>query len=460
MNHLLSKVTLAFSLLSFGVFAFAEESVSLTVEDAVAYSQEHSRAIRSAAIDVDSKADARNHALNAFLPDVSFSGTLARPNSYDSTYAKLLNPLYERNGMGSPIATGWSSEGERYNAIGSASISINWGLSIIEKVKKSNIDYKNGLVTWEDTVKQNERNIKKLFYSLLLQQKSLENDKASLENTLKRYENTENSHRNGGTSKMNVLQSKVTYQNMKRDVEKKEIELKRQMREFASLLGLSPDTSIELSGSLESERFVVDKEKLLSLYTAYNSQIKSLELQIDSVKAQMRGLNLDSWTPTLSLNYATKQTMSGINKNWFDSSAWTDKGNLSISLTWNFTNVLPFSNNRIKYHDLERQKEKLELQLEQKRDDVLLDTQKIFDDLDSSAVSLESCRENIALAEESYLLVGKAYNAGSAELIEVREAEDQLNKSRLAEQSELYTYICALTDLEYMLNLPKGWQNN
>ena len=94
---------------------------------------------------------------------------------------------------------------------------------------------------------------------------------------------------------------------------------------------------------------------------------------------------------------------------------------------------------------------------EQDGDPDLVD--KLFDELESSAVSLESCRENIALAEESYSLVSKAYNAGSADFIEVRDAEEQLNKSRLSEQSELYTYICALTDLEYMLDLPDGWRN-
>ena len=412
------------------------EEVELTVEDAVKYAREHSRTIRSAAIDVDSKADARNHSLNAFLPDVGFSGTISKPN--EGTAEKEI---------------------DNYSVIGSASISLSWGLSIIQKVKKANIDYKNGLLSWDETVRQNERDVKKLFYALLLQQKTLETDKASLSNTKKRNENTEKSYRTGGSSKINFLQSKVTYQNMKRDIEKAEIALNRQLREFASILGLSPETKVILSGSLETQIVVLTKEELLSLHSAYSNQVESLELQIQSVESQMKALNLDSWTPTLSFNYSTKQTMTGLDNDWFDGSSWTDRGSASLTLSWNFTNVLPFSNNRIKYHDLERQKEKLELQLEQKKDDILLDSQKLFDELESSAVSLESCRENIALAEESYSLVSKAYNAGSADLIEVRDAEEQLNKSRLSEQSELYTYICALTDLEYMLDLPDGWKN-
>jgi len=425
----------ALFLFSFALFA-QEEVVTITVEQAVDYAQKYSRSIRKTAIDVDSKKDSRNHALNAFLPDISFSAALSRPNE---------SSIKTESSLGS------------YSATGSASISLNWGLSIIEKVKKANRDYEAGLISWEQTIKQNNRDIKKLFYNLLLQHKSLENDRATLENTKARYESTEKKYRSGNAPKFDVLQSKVTYQNMKRDVDNASIALSRQLREFAVILGFKPDTKITLSGSLETEIVAIDREKLLSAYSAYSSDIKLIEMQIDSLDCQMKALNYDSWTPTLSFGYSTKPTLTGIDNDWLDSSNWHDKGSMSFSLTWNFTNALPFSNNRIKYHDLERQKEQQKLNLEQKKDDILLDSSKLFDELETSSVSLASCRENIALAEESYSLVSRAYNAGSADLIEVSDAEMQLNKSRLAEQSELYTYLCALTDLEYMLDLPEGW---
>ncbi len=417
------------------LFAEGEsEKIVIDVEKAVEYANNYSRTIKSASIDVDSKSDARNHVLNAFLPDVSFSGTIAKPNEPDEIKA------------------------EYYSAIGSAQISLSWGLSIIEKVKKANRDYEAGVLSFEMAIRQNTRDVKKLFYHLLLQQKSLENDRKTLETTKTRYESTEKSYRSGNAPRFDVLQSRVTYQNMKRDVDNAEIALERQKREFAVVLGLSPEAKIELSGSLETDIVELDKAKLLETYSAYASDIRSLELQIESLDAERRGLNYDSWTPTLSFNYATKQTMTGLDKNWLDGANWSDKGSASLSLTWNFTNALPFSNNRIKYHDLERQQEQLKLKLAQKKDDILLDSAKLFDELETSSRALDSCRENIKLAEESYDLVSRAYRAGSAELIEVRDAEAQLNKSRLAEQSELYTYICALIDLEYMLDLPKDWK--
>lgn len=434
-------------------------AVTLTVQDAVDYARQNSRAIKIAAIDIDSKADARQHVLNVFCPDVSFSGTIAVPNEYDTTYATLLNPLYEKAGMGSPIPTDFEREADKYSVIGSASISFSWGLSIIEDVKKANRDYEAGLISWEQVVKQNERDVKKLFYSLLLQQKTIENDKETLQNTYQRYLNTKKSYESGSAPRLDMLQSNVTYQNMKRDIEKEELGFKSQLKQFAVILGFPAETELTLDGSLEVDMVDFNQEEMLAKYMNSNAEVRLLEKQVESVSAQMRGLNLDSFTPTLSFSYATKPTLNPIDADWLGGSNWSDKGSGSMSLTWNFTNALPFSDNRIRYKDLKRQREQLYLKIEQKKQDIANDIQKLFDDITSSVHSIQAVKENIALADEAYKLLNHAYSNGTVDFIEVKDAETQLNKAKLAEQSELFTYISSLAELEYILDLPSDWRN-
>lgn len=446
-SFLISTLIFLFSL------AFAEK-VTLTVQDAVDYAQKNSRAIKIAAIDVDSKSDARNHVLNVFCPDVSFSGTIAAPNEYDTTYATLLNPLYKAHGY-SGLPTDYEREADKYSVIGTASISLSWGLSIIEDVKKANLDYEAGMISWEQATKQNELDVKKLFYSMLLNQETIKNDRETLQNTYQRYLNTEKSYKSGNSPRLDVLQTHVSYENMKRDVEKEELAFKSQMKEFATILGFSADTEIVLSGTLETEIREFDRTEILAKYTSSNSEIRLLEKQAESVSAQMRGLNLDSFTPTLTFSYATKPTLNPIDDNWLDGSNWSDKGSGALSLVWNFTNALPWSDNRIRYNDLKRQREKIYLQIEQKKDDIKNETEKLFDDLESSASALKTVKENIELAEEAYRLLTRAYANGTVELIEVKDAETQLNKTRLSEQQELFTYISALAELEYVLDLPE-----
>ncbi|MCR4823095.1 MAG: TolC family protein [Treponema sp.] len=413
-------------------FTQEKEKITLNVDQAISYAREHSRSIKSAAIDVESSSDNRNHVLNVFCPDVNFSGTISRQNA--ST--------------------------DIYTVNGNASLSLNWNLAIIEDIKKANRDYEGGLISWEQTVKQNERDVRKLFYSILLQQESLKNDRQTLENTLQRYENTKKSYESGRAAKLDLLQSNVTYQNMKLDVEKTETAFKQQLRQFTSVLGIPAGREIELEGSLDTEVFEVNKEELLGKYSAYNSEIRLLETQLKGIQAQITGADLKSYTPSFAFNYSTKPTLTPMDQDWFNGDKWNDKGSLSFTLSWDLTNALPFSNNRIKRRDLERQRDQLNLKIQQKKDDIILDTEKLFDQLAASKESIEASKENITLAEESYRLLSTAYNNGSADFIQVKEAESQLNKARLARQSELYTYICAITDLEYMLDLPKDWQIN
>ena len=294
---------------------------------------------------------------------------------------------------------------------------------------------------------------------MLLQQKTIQNDRESLENTYQRFLNTEKSYKSGNAPRLDVLQSHVTYQNMKRDVEKEELDFNSQMKQFAAILGFDSETEIELDGSLEIDVVDFDQQKILAQYTNLNSEVRLLEKQRDSLSAQMRALNLDSFTPTLTFAYATKQTLNPIDDDWFNSSNWSDKGSTSMSLVWNFTNALPFSNNRIKYNDLKRQREQLTLKIEQKKQDIAIEVQKLFDDITSSVSSIKAIKENIELAKEAYNLLSKAYSNGTVELIEVKDAESQLNKARLAEQSEFFTYISAIVELEYLLDLPEGITN-
>ena len=124
----MKKLVAIFTTVLLAATVGAQENLTLTVEEAVDSAREHSRTIRSAAIDVESQSDARNHVLNVFLPNVSFSGTITKPNEYDTTYATLLNPLYEQTTGTRPLPTDFTSTGDEYTVVGTASISFTWAL--------------------------------------------------------------------------------------------------------------------------------------------------------------------------------------------------------------------------------------------------------------------------------------------------------------------------------------------
>ena len=72
--------------------------------------------------------------------------------------------------------------------------------------------------------------------------------------------------------------------------------------------------------------------------------------------------------------------------------------------------------------------------------------------LNQSRAAIESSNRNISLAQKSYDMTSIAYRNGTTELLDVREAETQLNQAKLALASEKFNYLSGLLDLEFAIN--------
>jgi outer membrane protein TolC len=72
--------------------------------------------------------------------------------------------------------------------------------------------------------------------------------------------------------------------------------------------------------------------------------------------------------------------------------------------------------------------------------------------LNKSMEQLETLILNISLADEAYRMSLEAYDAGSKELLEVKDSERDLNTAKLEVLKEKYNYTTGLLDLEYALN--------
>ena len=174
-----------------------------------------------------------------------------------------------------------------------------------------------------------------------------------------------------------------------------------------------------------------------------------LQKNLEAYNAQIKANNLGSFTPTLSLNYGFKPMNSG----FYDmgkSDSWRDTGSVSATLTWDITNMLPFSENRLANKKLKRQKEKTQLAIADQQEKNNMDVSKILDEMWNAKTSMDANKENIALARESYQLTYESYSNGGTDYQALRDAQDELNKALLAEQSNYYTFQAGLADLEYM----------
>lgn len=418
-----------------------EPVVRLTIEQAVDYARENSKTLQSSAIDLEIKKRASSYSWNQFMPSVQVTGTMSRKNEV----TPISIPSYPMPPQPDP------TEADHWTAVGGVSVSWNFSAAMIESIRLAKRDYEAGLISWDQTLRQTELQIEKLFYGLLLQEESLKIQQDSLENARLRMEQARINYLNGLIPELSYIQAQVSYQNMKPSVMKQEQLLKQQLDMFGFLIGLPVGTKIELEGAIEPPRIELVAQDLVDISMENNPDILLLNKNLEILKLTYSMQNLQTYIPSLSLSWGFQPVVSDIQENWIDN--YTDGGSFSATLVWNLTNMLPFSANQQKAKDTKDNIRKMELSLETLKENTALNIRTQIDNLNQAWANIEAASGNITLAQKSYDMNVTSYQNGTRELLDVKDAESQLNQAKLGLINSKYEYLTGLLDLEYSLNI-------
>ena len=436
-------------------FLFSQDTVSaetniitLTVDQAVDYANQNSKTLKSSAIDLEMKKRANDYKWNQLLPSVNVSATMSRSNEYTDTmgaFMSQINPGYQ-----APEVV----ESDHWMARGNVGISWDFSFALVDDLRLIRKQYEAGQITWDQTLRQNELQVRKLFYGLLLQQEGLALQQQSLENARLRAQQAQVNYRNGLIPELALLQAQVAYENQRPSILKQEQAMKQQLDLFGFLLGVPAGTEIVLEGEINPSFIDLDTDELISLYAQNHPDILSLQKNLEILNLNLSVQNMQAYTPSLSLSWGFQPVVADISSNWIDT--YVDNGAFSATLAWNLTNLLPFSANRQAAKDIKDNIRKLELSLETLVEKTELDIRTQVDALAQSQAAIEASAGNIQLAQRSYDMTLVAYRNGTVELLDVRDAENQLNQAKLGLANEKFNYLSGLMDLEYTLNTKLG----
>lgn len=450
-NRLFPKaVAFACILLSAGALLAQEEgAVPLTVRQAVDYANANSKTLKSSAIDLEMKRRASDLVWNQFLPSVSMSATAAYTAEVSDPTAitrRYVSPIYKMQGIDEPPAPDLPN----WTGFGTIDVSWNFSFALVDGIRIIKKNYEAGLITWDQALKQNELQIKKMFYGLLLQQESLALQRQSLVNAEQRVRQAEINYRNGRIPELQLLQTQVSYENKKPAVLKLEQAVSQQLDLFAFMLGMPPGTKVALQGEIEPEFLTLDADRLIASHIGSNPDILALQKNLEILRLNLSVQNFQAFTPTLILSGGFQPVISDLTANWADN--YSDNFSFSATLAWNLTNMLPFSTTRQQAKDTKANIEKLELSLSTLIEKTELDIRTQVDALAQARASIEAATGSISLAQKSYDMTLASFRNGTSELLDLRDAEDQLNQAKLGLVNEKYNYLSGLLDLEYMLN--------
>lgn len=435
------KVGVAIIAFVIASFSSAQEKIALTLNQAVEYAVANNRDLKLSDIDLEIKKRASSNSWNVFLPDLTVSGNMSRSTEDSPTSLKKFDKEEDR----------WSTTGI---------VSLNWNLNLayVGSIRKAKAEYETGKISFEQSQKNVILNVKKLFYGLLLQQENLKIQKTTLENARQRMVQAQTSFKNGAIPELSLLQTQVNYQNSKPDVDSAEQSLNQQLDTFAFMLGLPIGTKIELVGAIEPKYVDVDAKSLLEKYSQNDLSLKSLDSNIKVAKIGISALNAKTWVPNLSVGYSWQPTYIGSEGAWHFSKdlgkdeKWYDSGKLSLTLSWNITNMLPWSSNQQQIKDIKQQVKQAEIRREMLLESQKMNVRKAVDTLNMAKSQIDAMRRNVTVAQQAYDATYKQYRNGMTELLNLRDAESSLNKAKLGLMNQKFSYISALMDLENTLN--------
>lgn len=416
------KKLMILTLISALSFVSAEEEKvrNLTLDEAVSLATVNNTSINKAKLSLNSLKNTNKYSWNSVSPTASIKGT-------------------------------WTDDIEGdYTSVGiSGTVNIALSTNLYSSIQKAKLNYQNGLISYEQTVRQIERDVRKSFYNLLYLQENLKLQKRSLETSYTTYTNNQEKFQKGQISELDVLSSRVNYQQKKPEVEKAESNLKNYFSSFKQIIGIEQEEEIQLDGSLES----ILKTKTISHDSLPESYINApdiskaelnVKLEENAVLAERFSAYAPSITGSLQVGKSKRSTVD----------EWTTTNNLSVGVTIPLDGWLPWSTKAVSIKNAINSLKASELNLENTKTDILVQTESCLRKINTSITQIESLKANVTLANETYEMTKTAYNYGKTSLLNLQNANNSVLSANVSLKSEAYNLISAILDLEYLLGLP------
>jgi len=413
---------------------------TVTLDEAVSLALANNIQLASDAIDLRIKKRSSEYAWNVFIPSATVSGSLARSNKVSNPYAAILES------MGAPAEK--TTEKDHWSMMGGLSIGLNLNAALVEGLAATRQSYEAGKLTLEQARQDTERNVRKAFYGILVQQESLKLLREKLAASEDRLKQAQINYRNGVVPELTVLQTQLSVETQKPALREAEIALDQQKRLFAFIIGLPVNTEVTLAGTIDPAIKTFDEDELVSKYLANRLDIAILEKNLELLNTQVRATRLQLFTPTVSLSQSWQPMKAPI-----DSGEWTDSsGAFGVTVAFDLIGLVPFSKAAISLAEAEDGAEKLKLTKGQAVYNAELEIRDLAKKLDKARASIATMDLSVSIAQKAYRLTEQAYRAGSVEYLDLKDAENSLLQAQIGVLTEKYNYLSTLLDLETAVN--------
>lgn len=279
--------------------------------------------------------------------------------------------------------------------------------------------------------------------------------------------------RRGVAPKLERMNTEVELSNLRTELIQAENDANLALDQLKVTLGLTVNDEIQLDGVLETnsqDMFInISTQEATTQAIGQRPDLKRAQLAVDLREIERETIEAQYY-PTLeavaTLSYSGRvpddreQTLTDrndpffyntIQRDFFDGQYWNPTLSAGLQMSWNVFNGFQ-TTARMEQQDIEISR--AQLQRDQLQQNIELEVSSALRRLETARRRIQSQRQTVQNAETSYQFTERRLEEGVASPLQVREASDQLDRSRLNYLQAVYDYLVARSDLETALGMP------
>lgn len=414
--------------------AQAQDTLRITLQDAVRIALSDNPTIKVAGQEILLKKEARREAYAGLFPEASLVGSYSRAIKKQSF--AMMGEVIEV-GTDNTYSGGLSVSlpvfaPALYKSISLTSTDVNLA---VEKSRASRLDMVN--------------QVTKAFFQLLLAQDSYEVLLKSYKQSEDNYNVVKAKYEQGTVSEYDKISADVQMRSLKPTVVSARNGVNLANLQLKVLMGMESDVKVAVEGNL--------KDYEMSMFTRQamprpdnltnNSTLKQLELNALQLKQTLK-LQYTNFMPTLSASFQYMYT--SMNDNFkFKEYDWRPYSTIGLNLNiplFKGSNFTQLKQTRIQMKQLEENRINTERQLTMQATGYL-------DNMAASTEQVVSNKEAVFQAEKGRTIAEKRYEVGKGTILELNSSEVALTEAQLTYNQSIYDYLVAKADLDLVLGI-------
>ena len=335
---------------------------------------------------------------------------------------------------------------ESFAILGSLGLTLSTNL--YSTIKGAKLNYENGLLTYNQAVKQIEMSVWKTFYDLIYKTEYFSFQSQNLLTAKKNYEQNLEKFKNGKISELDVMSSRVSYEQKKPVLEEARIDLTNNLELFKNIIGVDFDDEIKLDGSLD---FLLElKDIKLPLKENPSPDVQAAKFAVEIAENNLLAQRFSSYSPVITGTYKYGQALN------IDNSLWNETSSLSVGVSIPLDSYLPWSSSAVSINSKKESLESAKLNLEDAEKSIRVNTENALRKINQIISMLEVSKETVALAKKTYEMTETAYNYGKTDFLTLQNASDNVLNAEVSLKNQAKTLMETLLDTEYLLGLEFG----